>query len=148
LTPPASQGGSWIETVLHSFTGGADGEFPSGPVAIGEDGVLFGTTTAGGTRNLGTVFAVTPPASPSGSWTETVLHSFIGGGDDGYAALSGVVIGKNGVLYGTTLHGGLGFGTVFTLIPPEGGPSTSGRWKETCSTDSQAAPQGSAPSRA
>jgi hypothetical protein len=29
----------------------------------------------------GTVFELTPPASPAGTWNETVLHTFTGGSD-------------------------------------------------------------------
>jgi hypothetical protein len=61
---------------------------------------------------------LTPPASPGGSWSETVLHAF-SGGDDGGLPLAGVIIGGNGVLYGsTTAYGGAGkYGTIFALTP-------------------------------
>jgi uncharacterized repeat protein (TIGR03803 family) len=47
------------ETVLHSFMGGTDG---AGPVAglTALHGTLYGTTSAGGKDNEGTVFALTP----------------------------------------------------------------------------------------
>ncbi len=54
------------ETVLHSFTGGADGAGPSG-VALDADGNIYGTTGAGGDlscgsdgEGFGTVFKITP----------------------------------------------------------------------------------------
>ncbi len=53
LTPPASAGGAWTETVLYRFTGGIDGAAPSA-LAWGRDGVLFGTT---GTRAASPVVA-------------------------------------------------------------------------------------------
>jgi uncharacterized repeat protein (TIGR03803 family) len=59
LTPPASSGGSWTETILHSFTGGADGGVPNG-LTLAPDGTLYGTTLGGGTNAEGTVFALTP----------------------------------------------------------------------------------------
>jgi uncharacterized repeat protein (TIGR03803 family) len=47
------------ETVLHSFTGGADGAAPvAGLTAF--HGTLYGTTSTGGKHNEGTVFALTP----------------------------------------------------------------------------------------
>jgi hypothetical protein len=103
-------------------------------VVIGHGGVLYGTTNVGGTSNNGTVFSLTPPASAGGAWTETVLHSFDGSPNDGADAQAGVVIGDNGVLYGTTTGGGIfacpfgGCGTVFALRPP---PSPGGSWTET-----------------
>jgi len=59
LAPPASPGGIWTETILHSFTGGADGGNPNG-LTLGPDGTLYGTNTEGGANGGGTVFALTP----------------------------------------------------------------------------------------
>jgi uncharacterized repeat protein (TIGR03803 family) len=123
LTPPAYPGGSWAETVLCDFADSTEGTFPVGGVVIGPGGVLYGTTQQGGSSNEGTVFSLTPPASPGNSWTETVLHSFTGGTDGGQP-LAGVVIDNSGALYGTTEYGGIkkrscnsGCGTVFMLTP-------------------------------
>jgi uncharacterized repeat protein (TIGR03803 family) len=133
LTPPASSGGSWTEAVLYNFTGGVDGGLPGGVVVGSEPGghtVLYGTTQNGGTGGSGTVFSLTPPASPGGSWTETVLYNFTGGSDG--LVPNGVVVGSqsNGrpVLYGITLLGGTGLGNVFSLTPPA---SPGGTWTET-----------------
>jgi uncharacterized repeat protein (TIGR03803 family) len=128
LTPPASQGGSWTEAVLHKFLGGSDGCGPNAGVVIGSGGALYGTTEYGGTSNSGTVYSLTPPASPGGAWTETVLHNFAGR-SDGANPQAGVVIGKDGLLYGTTFLGGTSnLGTVFSLTPPT---SPGGAWTET-----------------
>jgi hypothetical protein len=91
--------------------------------------VLYGTTESG-ISNKGTVVSLKPPIFPGGSWTHAVLHSFTGSPDGAYP-LAGVVIGKNGVLFGTTFYGGsgdsipcyigpitLGCGVVFSLTPP------------------------------
>lgn len=127
LSPPASPGGAWTQTTLYSFTGGSDGANPYAPVAIGRDGALDGTTTGGGTSGAGTVFSLTPPASPGGAWTETVLHNFTGGAGGRYP-FGGLTIGANGVLFGTTLYGGTSFaGTVFALTPPA---SAGGAWRK------------------
>jgi uncharacterized protein (TIGR03437 family) len=135
LTPPASSGGNWTESVLYMFSGGSDGAYPMGSLTIGAGGVLYGTTG-------GTVFSLTPPASPDEPWTETVLHSFAPlppctdvpcpGVTDGSDADTGVVIGSGGVLYGTTASGGTGYcsqgcGTAFQLTPPA---SAGGDWTE------------------
>ncbi len=133
LAPPASAGGSWTETVVYSFSGTPDGSFPYTGVVAGGDGVLYGATFFGGTidsscaAGCGTIFALTPPASPSGAWGESLLHSFTGSASDGRGAV-GVVAGSNGILYGATEYGGtLESGTVFKVTPP----SQTGTWKET-----------------
>jgi uncharacterized protein YceK len=129
LTPPAVAGGAWTEAVIYSFTGiNGDGALPAAGVVLGENGVLYGTTTYGGNAtsvcnnpyNLasgcGTVFQLTPPASPGGTWTETVLHSFTGPTGDG-SAPGPLTLGR-GVLYGPTLTGGTaGKGTIFAVKP-------------------------------
>ena len=113
LTPPASPGGPWTEATVYTFTGGDDGADPR-QLVLGSAG-LYGTTDAGGSSGNGTVFSLTPPTSPGGSWTETTLHAFAGG-SDGAVPYGGVVIGAGGVLYGTTFHGGSSNdGTVFSL---------------------------------
>src|ERR1022692_4688674 len=106
-------------TTLATFTSAPDGSDPSG-VVVGSGGVLYGVTQSGGSKNNGTVFSLTPPKSTGGPWTETLLYNFTGGTDGG--SPTGVVIGNEGVLYGTTQYGG---GTVFSLTPPASGPSGS-----------------------
>jgi uncharacterized repeat protein (TIGR03803 family) len=140
LTPPAFQGGAWTEAVLYRFTRGADGGYPDAGVAIGEGGVLYGTTSQGGIVNAscndgcGTVFSLAPPAggpSGSGAWTEAVLYSFAGGDSDGLGPFGELVIGGRGVLYGTTPFGGnTNCGTVFSLTPPRGPSGSGGVWTE------------------
>lgn len=134
LTPPASAGGAWVETVLYNFGGApGDGANPGG-LAIGKGGVLYGNTSGGGASGSGTAFSLTPPVSPGGAWAEAVLYSFKGiGGGDGSDPQGGVTIGSGGVLYGTTFFGGAGScaadgcGAVFSLTPPVG---AGGAWSE------------------
>jgi uncharacterized repeat protein (TIGR03803 family) len=129
LTPPASPGGAWTEAVLFTFTGGTDGAYPDTGTVMGQDGVLCGTTYSGGlSSNSGTVFSLSPPASPGGAWTKKVLHRFAGGPTDGANPNAGIVIGRDGVLYGTTVAGGTsGAGTVFSITPPA---TAGGTWAE------------------
>jgi len=116
LSPLAAPGGAWTETVIHNFTGGSDGGYPWGGVAVGTGGVLYGTTQSFGASNLGVVFSLTPPASPGGAWTENVLYSFTG--PHGNRPEASVVIGPGDLLYGTTEGGGSSHkGTVFALKP-------------------------------
>jgi uncharacterized repeat protein (TIGR03803 family) len=100
---------SGAEKVLHSFGGGNDGAYPVAALTD-VNGVLYGTTSAGGAagRQDGTVFKITT------SGTETVLHTF-GGGSDGRYPNAGLT-NVNGVLYGTTVTGGGNYaGTVFKI---------------------------------
>jgi uncharacterized repeat protein (TIGR03803 family) len=106
--------------VLHSFAGGSDGATPNGRVIRNTDGVLFGTTTAGGASGLGTVFRLA-------GTKETVLYSFAGG-TDGAVPQAALIMDAAGNLYGTTSAGGpAGNGTVFELIAPK---KKNGKWTE------------------
>jgi len=103
LTPTA--GGTWTETVLHSF--GAyetDGINPTAGLIFDGSGNLYGTTSGGGANTFGTVFKLT--TETGGSWTETVLHSFNFTSTDGASPYAGLVLDTSGNLYGTTAYGG------------------------------------------
>ncbi len=107
------------ETVLYTFTGGADGGQPYAGLIFDPAGNLYGATQYGGAYNQGTVFELTH--SPSGTWTETVLYSFTGG-SDGSQPQYNLVIDGAGNLYGTAALGGDSYcGTVYELSPSEGG---------------------------
>lgn len=109
---------SWLVSPLYSFTGAGDGSLPDyGAVTLGPDGTPYGTTSAGGLDESGTVFNVRPHPTACPSlicpWTETTVHQF-GTGDDGYQPLGSVVFDAAGNLYGTTFLGGAsGNGAVF-----------------------------------
>jgi uncharacterized repeat protein (TIGR03803 family) len=102
-----------VETVLHSFVGGdTDGSLPAAALIQGSDGNFYGTTSRGGTSNLGTVFKITPGG------TETVLYSFAGGTTDGWLPLTALIEGSDGNFYGTTTSGGTySYGTMFKVTP-------------------------------
>jgi uncharacterized repeat protein (TIGR03803 family) len=122
LAPPATASGAWTETVLHAFTGSpSDGGVPYFAGLIADSsGNLYGTTYFGGTSNDGVVFKLTPPATASGAWTETVLYSFcsLSSCSDGEYPYAGLIADSSGNLYGTTFEGGAsGEGTVFKLTP-------------------------------
>jgi uncharacterized repeat protein (TIGR03803 family) len=51
-------GGTWTETVLHSFGNGSDGSSPQAGLVADGSGNLYGTTNAGGKYGFGTVFEV------------------------------------------------------------------------------------------
>ena len=118
LTPPTVADMPVTVTVLHSFgVSKGDGGYPETPLVLGPNGVLYGTTgLGGGACNCGTVFELAPPASPGGSWTERILHTFTNGADGG--SPSGLTLGPDGTLYGTTETGGTDhMGTAFAVTP-------------------------------
>lgn len=120
LTPNSD--GTWSESVLYTFTGGADGANPFAGLILDTAGNLYGTTANGGTRGYGVVFKLTPGSG--GNWTESVLHSFVGGEDGAYPEAS-VIFDAAGNLYGTTPGGAHGLGVVFKLAP-----NPDGSWSE------------------
>jgi uncharacterized repeat protein (TIGR03803 family) len=98
------------ESVLHSFTGGAtDGAEPLAELIADEAGNLYGTTQVGGSKDDGAVFKITP------SGTESVLHFFTDK-PDGATLAAGLLLGKDGNLYGGTVVGGKSqLGTLFQM---------------------------------
>jgi uncharacterized repeat protein (TIGR03803 family) len=107
LTPNSS--GHWKGKAIHTFTGETDGIQPWAGVIFDKSGNLYGTTTSGGSYGggCGVVFELTPSG---GTWTETILHAFIGGQDGCFPANGDLVLDKAGKLYGTTMNGGAGCG--------------------------------------
>lgn len=91
-------------TQLHEFVGGGnDGAYPHAGL-INVSGVLYGTTTFGGSSQSGgdgTVFKM----QTDGAYTQ--LHNFVGGGNDGAFPQAGLA-DVGGMLYGTTEAGGGG----------------------------------------
>jgi len=114
---------SWDETILYSFTGGADGGYPYyGDLIFDQAGNIYGTTYAGGASGGGVVFKLTRSGS---GWTESVPWSFTRG-SDGANPLSGVIFDNAGNLYGTTSSGSSNrLGAVYELSPTQSG------WSET-----------------
>jgi uncharacterized repeat protein (TIGR03803 family) len=109
--------GGWNETFLHSFTGGADGAYPTYCYVIFDSvGNLYGTTYGGGANGYGVVFELSPAGA---SWTETVLYNFIGGAA-GFSPIGGLIRDAGGNLYGTTQYSASGYGTVFELSQSDG----------------------------
>lgn len=106
-----------VRTTLVSFSNNGATNKGSAPVAsLMQDTDLnfYGTTSAGGTSSLGTVFKMTPAGAI------TTLVSFTGNGatNKGSSPVAGLVKGVDGNFYGTTLSGGAtGFGTIFKMTP-------------------------------
>jgi hypothetical protein len=139
------------EKILFSFSG-SNGSGPDGTLIFDSEGNLYGTTvesepTTNCPYGCGIVFKLT--RSPTGAWTETILHRFTGG-DDGTSPYAGLIFDSRGNLYGTTFFGGgtdctdvygdKGCGTVF-MLSPTGGDD----WKETVLYRFQGGDDGSGP---
>ena len=116
----------WKETILYSFTSGADGGQPYGGVTLDAAGNIYGTTVVGGSYagcpedGCGVVWELT---KNGGSYTQSVIHAFQGGETDGFGPGGPLSFDAQGNLYGMTPGGGAnGMGIIFQLSPtPEGG---------------------------
>lgn len=120
--------GGWKETVLYSFTGGADGREPASRLIFDSAGNLYGTTLLGGnvgttcSSGCGAVFELTPASG--GTWKESVLYAF-SGAPDGAQPYDGLIFDSAGNLYGTASAGGASAnGVIFKLTPTSGGTWT------------------------
>jgi hypothetical protein len=122
-----------VETVLHKFTGGADG---IQPMALSEDsaGNLYGATSMGGDNSActyyegcGIVYQLVE-SPETGTWIENILYSFASG-SGGYTAATALLIDSAGNLYGANVWGGASnYGVVFELSPPA---APGAAWTET-----------------
>jgi uncharacterized repeat protein (TIGR03803 family) len=114
----ASAATSQTLSTLYTFTGGADGAYPSS-LAIDPSGNVYGTTFLGGdltcepSVGCGVIFEV------SASQQFTVLHTFTGVPDGELPSTFGVLLlGPQGILVGETSAGGSGGGgTIFSVNP-------------------------------
>ncbi len=104
------------ETILHSFTGGADGAVPLASLLRDHAGNLYGTTSTGGDSSCqyfgvpgcGTIFEI------SSTRKFTALHTLTGA--EGAVPLAGLIQDSAGNFYGTSAGGGVaGWGTVYTM---------------------------------
>jgi uncharacterized repeat protein (TIGR03803 family) len=102
-------------TLLHTFNGRPDGQYPVAGPTMDAAGNVYGATELGGTNNQGLVFKV---AHKGSGWEFIPLYSFQGG-VDGYYPIGGVTVGPDGNLYGAVTSGGQhGKGAVYKLTPP------------------------------
>ena len=131
LIPPAKGSRDWLQTILHVFTGGTDGNEPFAAPIPGANGGLYGTTGYGGLpkgNGNGTIFTLTPPAQGQTGWAKSTLYAWKAA-TEGSVPVASLTLGTDGALYGTTWHGGANAdGTVFRLAPP---PSGKTAWSPT-----------------
>ena len=109
-------------TTLYSFTNGADGERPGTGLVQATNGDLYGTTSANGPADNGTIFKMTA----SGALTTLYTFCLQNGCPDGVGPSGALIQGTDGNLYGMTEIGGAldirgtspaGAGTVFKITP-------------------------------
>lgn len=118
LSPGAN--GHWIEARLHQFKNAdPNGSEPNGGLVQDALGNWYGTASRGGKYGIGTVFRLTQ--GPNG-WTIRALYPFGEKVSDGYGPTAGLVMDKQGNLYGTAPRP---YSTAFELRPGSDG------WKET-----------------
>jgi uncharacterized repeat protein (TIGR03803 family) len=99
-------------TVLQNFDYSTSGGYPQAGLLQGADGKLYGTTTAGGTGGVGTVFRL----NTDGTGFVVLLN--LDASTTGYYPYGRLLQGTDGTLYGTAEAGGNGnAGTIFALNP-------------------------------
>lgn len=104
--------------VLYNFNG-PNGAYPidAGAISIDSVGNLYGTTYSGGACGQGTLFQLSP--SGGGAWSETVLHSFCGGQNDGASPYGAPYYDPvSGFVWYTTAYGGQDDEGYFGVYPP------------------------------
>lgn len=115
--------GTWTETVLFHFLGSTDVAQPGLGVVMDSAGNLYGAAGGGCIEECnGTIFKLSP--NSNGTWTESILYTFLGGLDGGFP--TAIVLDGAGNIFGTTFSGGVATspcscGTVFELSPPQSG---------------------------
>ena len=119
-----------VLTTIYNFPGGSGGANSEAAPLASHNGILYGTTNNGGTRNMGIVYSLTPPTSPGEEWTGTVLYKF--NGKDGARPAGTLIFGPKGQLYGATsgkpAYAGDTDAVVFMLKPPA---KSGGAWHNT-----------------
>lgn len=96
------------QTLLYSFSNGADGGHPSGDLCLGSDTNFYGATYRGGASDFGTVYRL----GLNGLIANLVSFN----ATNGAFPRAGLVQGTDGDFYGATWQGGsFGRGTVFKV---------------------------------
>jgi uncharacterized repeat protein (TIGR03803 family) len=108
-----------LETLI-TFKSGSTGINPQSSLIADASGNLFGTTYAGGTSGIGTVFEIAYLGDGTYANTPTTLVSF--DATNGSFPYGSLMADANGNLFGTTFNGGANNdGTVFEIAKTSGG---------------------------
>ena len=112
-------GGHWKAKTIHDFPSfGGDGSYVNAQLFIDGAGDIFGTTKYGGSGDgSGTLFEFVPQRSKA--WQYRILHSFCSDCAEGYEPGGGGALAMDGAgaVYGATMLGGAGGGSIFKLLP-------------------------------
>ncbi len=148
----SKSGSGWDYSVLHTFMGGSDGAGPWARVVFGPNGILFGTTSAGGVGGCqiygdhlgcGTVFRMVPPDQVGpytrphmASMSITTIYTFLNGADGAAPGFGDLIFDPAGNMYGTTIVGGVsGWGAVYEISPSGQGWTEQGLYSFSGATD-------------
>lgn len=125
LTPPATAGAEWTETVIHYFNG-TQGYSPVGTPIFDAKGNLYGAAAAGGLNDGGVIYKMIPPATTGGAWTYKTLYAFGSNPNDAVGPESSLTL-NGGVLYGAAGPNLTDLGSIFQVAPPA---VAGGAWTE------------------
>jgi uncharacterized repeat protein (TIGR03803 family) len=99
-----------VYTLVYSFSYSSsylDADLPQAGLTLGTDGNFYGVGAAGGSKNAGAIFKITPAGS------ESILYNFCAVTcNDGFGPATPLVLHTDGKLYGNTNGNSLG-GSVF-----------------------------------
>lgn len=114
-------------SLVKGFTGSELGGSGPNQLLVGPDSQLYGTASAGGANGNGLVFQLTPAGTFTPLYPFSPIDESNFTNPDGVAPFTGLTLGLNNTLYGTTNNGGAhAIGTIFkvtsdSLIPPLAG---------------------------
>jgi uncharacterized repeat protein (TIGR03803 family) len=96
----------------------ANGYEPQGQLIFDTSGNLYGTTLFDNQNNCGCGLVYQLSPASGGTWTQSILHVFVGGYDGEFPA-AGLIPDSSGGFYGTTKGGGNSTeaGTAFHVTP-------------------------------
>jgi uncharacterized repeat protein (TIGR03803 family) len=115
-----NSGGTWTQSVIHTFTGGNDGSGPGSGLTFDQHGNLYGMTPTGGADSLGVIYQLKPQTN--GAWKLNVIHTFTGGVDGSTGSAGRMILDRAGNLYGVATFGGAnGHGVAFELTRTQTG---------------------------
>lgn len=95
-------------TIIKDFSNVNDGKYPSGSIIQASDGNLYGTAQSGGMNSYGVIYKYNPS-----NQTFTNVYNF--DNTNGRLPNGAISEGSNGVIYGTTFYGGLGYGVLYSF---------------------------------